>query len=192
MSSTSLSRRAMIAGTGAAVASAALAVPYVNAARADDVCALPVAAEDITTRLDRLTTDLADAMGEYLNGKYAALVVPGPDHGDVQFVRKDAFDTNEAEMEAAIAAHEKAWLAFEASCDAADTCSPNYAGPEAEARNSELNDAETAALIELMRTPAKGRYASNRKATYLLTTIGGGGRWEPDLENICALLASLA
>ena len=42
MSSTSLTRRALIAGTGAAVASAALAVPYVNAARADDVCSLAV------------------------------------------------------------------------------------------------------------------------------------------------------
>lgn len=42
MSSTSLSRRAMIAGTGAAVASAALAVPYVNVAHADDVCSLAV------------------------------------------------------------------------------------------------------------------------------------------------------
>ena len=42
MPSTSLTRRALIAGTGAAVASAALAVPYVNAARADDVCGLTV------------------------------------------------------------------------------------------------------------------------------------------------------
>lgn len=45
MSSPTLTRRALIAGAGTAVASAALAVPYVNAVRADEVCTLPVADE---------------------------------------------------------------------------------------------------------------------------------------------------
>lgn len=189
MPSPTLTRRALIAGAGTAAASAALAVPYVNAAYSEEVCCLP--AENITDRLERLTNELAEAMGEYLGGRFAAVVVPGPNGGDVQFVRKDAFETNVDTIEAAIAAHQKAWLEFEASCAAADSLSPSYGGPDAEARNSDLDDTETKALADLMRLPAKGRLASNRKATYLLTTIGGGGRWEPDYENVCGLLASL-
>lgn len=45
MPSPILTRRALITGTATAVTSAALAVPYVNAVRADDVCSLPVDSE---------------------------------------------------------------------------------------------------------------------------------------------------
>jgi len=41
---TTLTRRALIAGAGTAVASAALAVPYVNAAHSEPVCSLPLSA----------------------------------------------------------------------------------------------------------------------------------------------------
>lgn len=42
MSSPTLTRRALIAGAGTAIASAALAVPALNAVRADDVCSLAI------------------------------------------------------------------------------------------------------------------------------------------------------
>ena len=57
MPSTSLTRRALIAGTGAAVASVALAVPYVNAAP-DDTCSLAV---DPVARYDAAVAELKAA-----------------------------------------------------------------------------------------------------------------------------------
>lgn len=47
MPSPTLTRRALIAGTATTVASAALAVPYVNAAHSVEVCGLPVDADTV-------------------------------------------------------------------------------------------------------------------------------------------------
>ena len=51
MPSHTLTRRALITGAGTVVASAAMAVPYVKAARAADVCSEPIAPEDLDDRL---------------------------------------------------------------------------------------------------------------------------------------------
>lgn len=88
MSSPTITRRALIAGAGTAIASAALAVPALNAVRADEVCSLPVAPETITDRLDRLTQELSVAMAEYQGGKFKVVVEPTAD-GDVTFVRME-------------------------------------------------------------------------------------------------------
>ncbi|MBN9333275.1 hypothetical protein [Devosia sp.] len=59
MSSPSLTRRALIAGAGTVIASAAMAIPYVNAARASDMCSLPV----------KIRHDpLAEAIANYRDG----------------------------------------------------------------------------------------------------------------------------
>ncbi len=76
---TTVSRRALLAAAGTAVASGALSVPYVNAAHT-------YGSETITDRLDRLTSELAEAMSEYQGGKYTAIVEPA---GDVSFVAID-------------------------------------------------------------------------------------------------------
>jgi protein involved in temperature-dependent protein secretion len=75
-SALSLSRRALLATAGTAVASAALTAPYVNAAHAD---------EDVTARLERLTQELSAVLAEHEGGRYAITVEPGTD-GDVTFV----------------------------------------------------------------------------------------------------------
>jgi hypothetical protein len=65
------------------------AFPFVGAA-----AVLPVAAiehETITDKLDRLTSELAEALAEYQGGKFQALIEPGRD-GDVTFVRLAAKD----------------------------------------------------------------------------------------------------
>ncbi|HTN60233.1 MAG TPA: hypothetical protein VL147_01605 [Devosia sp.] len=46
-----LTRRALLAGAGTTIASAAIAVPYVNAAHADEVCGLPLDAASPDERL---------------------------------------------------------------------------------------------------------------------------------------------
>lgn len=51
MSSPTLTRRALIAGAGTAIASAALAVPYVNAVRAAEVCSVELAPDSLDDRL---------------------------------------------------------------------------------------------------------------------------------------------
>jgi len=84
MPSPILTRRALLAGAGTAVASTALAVPYMHAVRADD-------AETITDKLDRLTSELSEVMAEYMGGRFQVVVEPGMD-GDVTFVRIDAVE----------------------------------------------------------------------------------------------------
>lgn len=56
MPSPTLTRHALIAGAGTVIASAALAVPYLNAVRADEVCSL------------RVDDPLLDAIADYRRG----------------------------------------------------------------------------------------------------------------------------
>ena len=77
MPSPTLTRRALLAGAGTTIASAAIAGPYVNAAHSNDVCSLPAAPEDITARVDRLSRELSSAMGEYLNGDWKITISAG-------------------------------------------------------------------------------------------------------------------
>lgn len=58
MTSPTLSRRALIAGAGTTIASAALAVPYASAARSTEVCALPL---DPTARFDAAAAEFMAA-----------------------------------------------------------------------------------------------------------------------------------
>ena len=74
MHSPILTRRALIAGAGTAVASAALAVPYVNAASADELCSAPVQTETITDKIERLSRALSAAMAEYDGGDWRIVV----------------------------------------------------------------------------------------------------------------------
>lgn len=69
-----LSRRALIAGTGATIATAAMAIPYVSAARAGDVCSISSAAETVTDRVMRLSQELSAALGEYEDGSWSIRV----------------------------------------------------------------------------------------------------------------------
>ena len=87
--------------------------------------------------------------------------------------------------------HERAWLAFDRSCPAADSADRRFGGPEAVALNRRLDRAEARAFDALLKEPALQPGPRNRKATYLLTTLGRGGRWEPDIENTATLLSSL-
>lgn len=80
MSSPTLTRRALIAGAGTTIASAALAVPYVNAVRADEVCSLPV--EATADRINRLVSELSAALDEEYGGEYEAVIGP---HGAVSY-----------------------------------------------------------------------------------------------------------
>lgn len=75
MPSPTLTRRALIAGAGTAIASAALAVPYVNAVRADDVCSLPV--ETAGERIDRLVAELALVLDAEYGGEYEVVISEG-------------------------------------------------------------------------------------------------------------------
>lgn len=145
MPSPNLTRRALLAGAGTAVASAALAIPYVNAAHADEVCSIKL---------------------------------PEPRDGV-------------ARIEQLIRRHERIWLALERSCDAADYARRHELDDGSEQQWERLCSAETSALHALMREAPLNHAASNRKGTYLLTTIGGGGRWEPDHENVVSLIQSL-
>jgi len=83
MMSSTLTRRALLACAGTVAASAALAIPYVNAAHADDVCHFPVEPGNIPDQLERVTRQLSALMSKYLNGQFKAVV--GPD-GEVAFV----------------------------------------------------------------------------------------------------------
>lgn len=75
MSSPTLTRRALIAGAGTAIASAALAVPTLNAVRADEMCNLPV--ETAAERIGRLVFELSTALDEEYGGEFEAVI--GPD-----------------------------------------------------------------------------------------------------------------
>lgn len=70
MPSPTITRRAMIAGAGATISSAALAVPYVNAAPTHT----EGETEAICDKVSRLSKELSEAMGEYLNGQFEAVV----------------------------------------------------------------------------------------------------------------------
>ncbi|MET3925967.1 hypothetical protein [Devosia sp. 2618] len=62
MPSPTLTRRALIAGAGTAVVSAALAAPYVNAVRGDEVCSIGA---DPRERMIVAVAELRAAMTEY-------------------------------------------------------------------------------------------------------------------------------
>lgn len=70
-----LTRRALLAGAGATVSSAALAIAIVPAVTADEVSALPV--ENITDKIERLSRELSAVMGEYQNGDWKITVGAG-------------------------------------------------------------------------------------------------------------------
>lgn len=88
-----------------------------------------------------------------------------------------------------IAAHEKAWLEFNASCSAADNLNPDYGGVVAEELHQRLMEAETDALMALLREPTPRPSQMRKKALYLWETMGG--RWEPDFENVYGLIQSM-
>lgn len=68
MSSPTLTRRALLAGTGTAIASAALVVPYVNAVRAGIVVEHP------GDRVVRLCNELSAALNDCFGDQFEAVV----------------------------------------------------------------------------------------------------------------------
>lgn len=122
---TTVTRRAILAGAGATIATAALTPTCASASRVQASGIMPEEAESITSRIDRLTVELARAMGEYQGGKFKCVVEPG---GDVTFIRMNGEARLIAAMNEARAAAEavdpsiRSWLTKLPSQSGGDLC----------------------------------------------------------------------